>query len=211
MARTRAIHALLNEHRIDPFALCDELGVGNDSASEAFVLKGVVPIKDDETDFAAFQKAEVLRSVFPVFGEHHFGLGVPRDVFAGLNVVRGVDADGNAPREETPEESKTPFRSIESDDVYRGEFAAFERDERLRESDAFRIILAEVYRFLLYVSLTQTPVCFEESAGRSGNCRMTRRNSSIKVVGGIADGPSFPKRIGSSVLKSSVQRIFLVG
>lgn len=43
------------------------------------------------------------------------------DVLAGLQVVGGVDADGDAPGEEAAVEGEEPLRGIEADDIDSGE------------------------------------------------------------------------------------------
>lgn len=133
------------------------------------------------------------------------------DVFAGLVVVGSINANRDTTRKETTIECKTPLWRIEPNDVNGSELIIFEGDQCLGELEAFFIILAKGYGFLRCKRPTQAPVCFEEKAKRLGNCLMTRRNSSMSVVGMMEDDPYLPMRMGSSVLKSSVQIIFLVG
>lgn len=64
---------------------------------------------------------EISGSILPIFSHDDLGLGMLGDVLAGLQVVGGVDADGDAPGEEAAVEGEEPLRGIEADDIDSGE------------------------------------------------------------------------------------------
>lgn len=66
------------------------------------------------------------------------------DVLAGLQVVGGVDADGDAPGEEAAVEGEEPLRGIEADDIDSGELWVLVGDECLREFEALVVVFSEI-------------------------------------------------------------------
>ena len=66
------------------------------------------------------------------------------DVLAGLLVVGGVDADGEAACEEAAVEGEHPFRCVEADDVDDCVFGEGAGEQGLCEFDALFVVLGEV-------------------------------------------------------------------
>ena len=66
------------------------------------------------------------------------------NVLAGLLVVGGVDADGEAASEEAAVEGEHPFRCVEADDVDDCVFGEGAGEQGLCEFDALFVVLGEV-------------------------------------------------------------------
>ena len=118
------VHSFPEEGVVDPFAFLDELGVLYDSSFKAVLLIGGVVVDDNQFDLSCLEEVEVLLGVLPILCDDYLGVGVIDDVFAGLDVIGGVDADGDAAGEDTSVEGEGPLRCVEADDVYCGELVA---------------------------------------------------------------------------------------
>lgn len=211
MSRPDSFDPLLHKLGIDSIPFRDELGVRNDLIAVLLILEGGVFVEYDEVDLSSLKERVVSGSILPIFSHDDFGLGVLGDVLAGLRVVGGVDADGDAPGEEAAVEGKEPLGCIEPDDIDSGELGELVGDECLGEFEGLVVVFPEIDGVLPYCRVTQWPSCLWDSAGRSPNLPTTTLNYSIRVDGIMAEVPSLPMRIGISALKSSVQRMSLCG
>jgi hypothetical protein len=132
-------------------------------------------------------------------------------IFAGLHVVGRINPNRYTASEKASIKGKAPLRGIKPNNIDGSKLPEFVSDQRFGELEAFFVILFEINSVLNKTVTTHTPFCLTERASRVAYSYLALRNSSMRVVGGMADVPALPIRIGNSVLKLSVHKMFLAG
>ena len=105
------------------------------------------------------------------------------DELAGLYVVGGVDADGDATSHDAAEEGDEPLWRVETYDVDCGVLRLLEGYQRFAKVKALLVVLFVVVGELGRCRSTHCPFTFEERADLRPCFSTESLNSSMRVVG----------------------------